>query len=60
MGVEGQHHHLLNAIGLDVSHRRFGEGMPIAHGHIGGGFDLAMAELALELPRLVLGDPAQG
>ena len=43
MGIEGQHHHFLNAIGLDIGHRRFGEGMPVAHRHIGGGFNLAMA-----------------
>ena len=59
VGIERQHHHLLNAIGLHVRHSRLGEGMPIAHDHIGGGIHLPLPQKALQFARLLVGDPAE-
>ena len=60
VGVKGQHHHLVHVVGLDVAHRRLGEGMPVAHGHVAGGLDAPLAQAALQLAGLLLGDAPQG
>ena len=59
MGVEGEHHHLIHAIGLDVRHSGFCKGVPIAHGHIAGGIDAALTQQTLKFSGLLLGDPPQ-
>jgi hypothetical protein len=59
VGIQGQNHHLVDPIGLDVGHRRLGERVPVAHRHVAGGLDAAAAQLALQFPRLLLGDAAQ-
>ena len=59
MGVEGEHHHLIHAISLDVRHSGFGERMPVAHGHVAGGIDAALTQQALEFTGLLLGDAPQ-
>ena len=58
--VEGEHHHFIHGIRFDVGHGRLGEGMPIAHGHVGRGFNVALAQQALQFPRLVFGDAPEG
>ena len=58
VGIQRQHHHLLNAVGLHVRHRGFGEGVPIAHGHVGGGIHIPLSQQALQLARLLIGDAA--
>ena len=59
MGVEGEHHHLIHAIGLDVRHSGFGERMPVAHGHVAGGINATLTQQALEFTGLLLGDAPQ-
>ena len=60
LGIKRQHNHLLHAVGLDVGHGRFGEGMPVAHRHIGGGVHAPLAQGALQFTGLLLSDPSQG
>ena len=60
MGIQGKHHHLLDAIGLDVGNGRFRKGMPVAHRDIGGRFNPPLTQFTLELAGLLFSDPAQG
>ena len=60
MGVERQNHHLIHPVSLDVRHRGLGEGVPVAHGHVAGGFHTPLTQKALQLARLLLSDPSQG
>ena len=60
LGIKRQHHHLLHAVGLDVGNGRFGEGMPVAHRHVGGGLHAPLAQGALQFAGLLLRDPPQG
>ena len=59
VGIQGQDHHLIHRISFDVGHGRFRERVPIAHGHVGGGLDSPLTQDTLQLPRLLLRDPAQ-
>ena len=59
VGIEGKDDHFINAVGLDVGDGGFGEGVPVAHGHVAGGLDAALAEGALKFACLLLGDAAE-
>ena len=59
VGIERQHHHLIHAIRLHVSHGGFRERMPVPHRDVGGGIQSALPQQTLQFPGLLFGDPAQ-